>query len=76
MVFAASIVRATVFPRWPPGLLAVGSVFIPIAYFAGWSVRVVALGAFAVGVSEIWLGYSLLQILRSISDIDASRRAA
>lgn len=76
VLFAASVVRARVFPTWPAGLLAVGSVFIPIAYFAGWSVRVVALGAFAAGLSEIWLGYSLLQTIRSLSGVDASRRAA
>ncbi len=60
VLFGISIVRARVFPRWTGVLLAVGTLFVPIAYLAGFSVRVVGAGATLAGVAQIWLGYDLL----------------
>jgi hypothetical protein len=65
VLFGISIARAKVFPRWAGILLAVGTATVPVTYLAGLSVRVTALGAGLGGVSQIWLGASLLSRLRS-----------
>ena len=62
VLFGLSIVRAKVFPRAAGILLALGTLIIPIAYLAGFPVRVVALGAFVAAMGQIWLGYELLRI--------------
>jgi hypothetical protein len=60
-----SVVRARVFPRWAGILLAVGVLIVPIAYFAGFSIRVAGAGATLAGIAQIWLGYTLLRMLRA-----------
>jgi hypothetical protein len=65
VLFGISIARAKVFPRRAGILLAVGTATVPVTYLAGLSVRVTALGAGLGGVSQIWLGASLLSRLRS-----------
>lgn len=67
ILFGVSIVRAGVFPRWTGVLLAIGTVFIPIAYIAGFSVRVIAADATLAGAAQIWLGYDLLRKLQRSS---------
>jgi hypothetical protein len=64
VLFGLSIVRARVFPRWTGVLLAVGTLVIPIAYLAGFSVRVAAMGATLAGAVQIWLGYDVLRKLQ------------
>jgi hypothetical protein len=64
VLFGLSIIRATVFPRWSGVLLIAGSLIIPLAYFAGLPVKVVAIGAILVGTSQSWLGLFLLQLLQ------------
>jgi hypothetical protein len=63
VLFGISLVRANVFPQWAGILLAVGTLIIPVAYVAGDSVRVVALGGAVAGAGQIWLGYALLRLL-------------
>jgi hypothetical protein len=62
-LFGFSIIRAKVFPHWSGVLLVGGSLFIPIAYFLHLPVKVVAIGAILIGISQIWLGLSLLRAL-------------
>lgn len=62
--FGLSIIRARVFPPLTGVLLAVGTLVVPIAYLAGFSVRVVGAGATLAGASQIWLGYDLLRQLQ------------
>ncbi len=64
ILFGISIVRARVFPRWTGVLLAAGTLVVPIAYLAGFSVRVAGAGATLAGVAQIYLGYDLLRKLR------------
>jgi hypothetical protein len=64
VLIGLSIVRARVFPRWTGVLLAVGTLVIPIAYLAGFSVRVAAMGATLAGAVQIWLGYDVLRKLQ------------
>lgn len=64
ILFGFSVIRAKIFPRWAGILLVIGSVVIPIAYLAGFSVKVVAVGAIIAGAGQIWLGYELFRILR------------
>jgi hypothetical protein len=58
-----SVIRARVFPRTAGVLLIIGPVIIPIAYLAGLSVRVVAIGGAVIAAGQIWLGYELLRII-------------
>jgi hypothetical protein len=64
VLFGLSVIRAKVFPRPAGILLVVGSVTVPAAYLAKFSVHVVAVGALIAGAGQIWLGYELLRILR------------
>lgn len=64
VLFGFSVIRAKIFPRWAGILLVIGSVVIPVAYLAGFSVKVVAVGAIIAGAGQIWLGYELFRILR------------
>ncbi len=64
VLFGMSVIRAEVFPRWAGVLLVIGSVIIPIAYLTGLPEKVVAGGAVVSGVGQLWLGYTLLRILR------------
>jgi hypothetical protein len=64
VLFGFSIIRAKVFPRAAGILLIVGSLIIPAAYLAKFSVHVVAVGALIAGVGQIWLGYELLRTFR------------
>ena len=67
VLFGSSVVKAKIFSRWAGILLVIGSVIIPIAYLAGFSVHVVAVGAIIAGAGQIWLGYELLRNLRDQS---------
>jgi hypothetical protein len=64
VLFGLSVIRAKVFPRPAGILLIVGSLIIPAAYLAKFSVHVVAVGALIAGAGQIWLGYELLRTLR------------
>ncbi len=70
VLFGSSVIRAKIFPKWAGILLIIGSVVIPIAYLAGFSVKVVALGATIAGTGQIWLGYELFRILRRSTATD------
>jgi hypothetical protein len=61
VLFGISILRAKEFPSWTGLLLIVGTVIIPIAYLAGWTVRVVALGGGIAALGQAGLGYELLR---------------
>lgn len=65
ILMGASIIRARVFPTLAGALLAIGVLVIPIAYLAGFSIRIGAAGATLVGASQIWLGYDLLGKLKA-----------
>src|SRR6266508_68617 len=64
VLFGFAVIRTKVFPNWAGLLLIVGSLVIPIAYLTGLPEKVVAIGGSVVGVSQIWLGFDLLRILR------------
>ncbi len=65
VLFGASIVRTKVFPKWAGILLALGSLLIPVVYLTGLPVKAIAIAALAVGASQVWLGWSLLSMVRS-----------
>lgn len=65
ILFGLSVIRAKVFPNWAGVLLIVGSLVIPIAYLTGLSIKIVAIGGWLVGASQIWLGYDLLRMFRN-----------
>ncbi len=64
ILFGAVVIRAKVFLKWAGVLLITGSLVIPIAYLTGLPEKVVAVGGFLVGASQIWLGCDLFRILR------------
>ncbi len=64
VLFGLSIMHAKVFSKWSGVLLIVGSIIIPTAYLSGLSVKAVAVGAILIGLSQIWLGYELMRMLR------------
>jgi hypothetical protein len=66
VLFGFSIIRAKTFPRWAGILLIFGTVIIPIAYLAGFSVRVVSVGAIIAGAGQVWLGYELLRMVPNL----------
>jgi hypothetical protein len=66
VLFGFSIIRAKIFPRWAGILLIFGTVIIPIAYLAGFSVRVVSVGAIIAGAGQVWLGYELLRMVPNL----------
>lgn len=61
ILFGVSVIRTKVFPNWAGILLIVGSLIIPAAYLTGLPEKVVAIGGWLVGASQIWLGYDLLR---------------
>ena len=60
ILFGVSLIRTKAFPNWAGILLIAGSLIIPIAYLTGLPEKVVALGGWLIGASQIWLGYDLL----------------
>lgn len=64
VLFGSSVIRAKVFSRWAGVLLIIGTVVIPISYLTHLSVHFVAAGAFIAAAGQIWLGSSLLRIVR------------
>jgi hypothetical protein len=67
VLFGFSVIRANIFPPWASILPVIGCVVIPIAYLAGFSLKVVAAGATIAGAGQIWLGYELRLLRRSIT---------
>jgi hypothetical protein len=65
ILFGIAIVRAKIFSKWPGIMLAIGTVIFPIAYLSGLSIKVIVAGALIAGAGQIWLGYSLLQIIKT-----------
>jgi hypothetical protein len=64
VLFGFSIIGSSVFPKWAGVLLVIGSLVIPVAYLTGLPEKIVAIGGFFVGASQIWLGSDLFRILR------------
>jgi hypothetical protein len=67
VLFGISVVRAKIFPRWA-GLVVAGTVVVPIAYLAGASVHVVAIGGGVAGAGQVWLGAVLLRVIPATRD--------
>ncbi len=61
LMMGISIVRAKVFPAWTGVAIAIGSLFVPVAYLAGLPVRAIAVAALIIAVGQVTLGYELLR---------------
>jgi hypothetical protein len=61
ILFGVSIVRAKVFPGWTGVVLIVGTAAVPLAYFAGVSVKFIAVAAAITASGQIRIGSDLLR---------------
>jgi hypothetical protein len=61
ILFGVSIVRAKVFPSWTGVVLIVGTAAVPVAYFAGVSVKFIAVAAAITASGQIRIGSDLLR---------------
>jgi len=59
ILFGVSIMRARVYSWWTGLLLIAGTVVIPICYFAGTSVKAIAIAGFIVGIGQAVIGCEL-----------------